>query len=238
MATIRACLFYLFGFVVTPVFFVITVLLWPFSPMTRYWVVTNWSRSLMWALRVLCGIDYRVTGIENIPDRPAIVYSKHQSAWETLALQAIFPPQVYIAKKELLWLPLVGWGMFILSQIFVDRGAGAAARDKMVRDARDRMNKGFWIAIFPEGTRTAPGTRRKYKRGGAELAIALDVPLVPVALNSGEFWPRNTWAKRPGTVTVVIGKPIWPEGRDGVALTEAAETWIEAEVERISSPRG
>lgn len=237
MLAIRSLLFYLIALLTTPLYCLIGVLILPLPPQLRYRIMTQrgWTLITMWVIEHVCGIKYVVEGAENIPDRPAVIYSKHQSAWETMALQFIFPPQVYIAKQELRWLPFFGWGLATISTIFIDRKAGVRSKEKMVAAARNRLDNGFWIVIFPEGTRIAPGRRVKYKKGGAELARALDVPLVPVAHNAGEFWARNSWWKRPGTITVSIGRPVYPEGRDATVLTDVAETWIENEVQRIST---
>ncbi len=190
---------------------------------------------MLFLLRVICGIRYRVLGAEHIPETPSIVLSKHQSAWETLAFQKIFPPQVWVLKKELLRIPFFGWGLAMTSPIAIDRSSGKAALEQVVEQGRDRLKQGFWVVIFPEGTRIAPGKKGKYRIGGAWLATHVDVPVVPVAHNAGEFWGRNSFIKRPGTITVSIGAPIDPGGMDPGDLNVKVEAWIEAEVKRISN---
>ena len=190
---------------------------------------------MLFLLRVICGIEYRVLGAEHIPKKPSIVLSKHQSAWETLAFQKIFPPQVWVLKKELLRIPFFGWGLAMTSPIAIDRSSGKAALEQVVEQGRDRLRQGFWVVIFPEGTRIAPGKKGKYRIGGAWLATHVNVPVVPVAHNAGEFWGRNSFIKRPGTITVSIGAPIDPTGMEPGDLNVLVEAWIEAEVKRISN---
>lgn len=189
---------------------------------------------MLFLLRVICGIKYRILGAEHIPKTPSIVLSKHQSAWETLAFQKIFPPQVWVLKKELLRIPFFGWGLAMTSPIAIDRSSGKAALEQVVEQGMDRLKQGFWVVIFPEGTRIAPGKKGKYRIGGAWLATHTNVQVVPVAHNAGEFWGRNSFIKRPGTITVSIGAPIDPTGMEAGELNAKVEAWIEAEVNRIS----
>lgn len=189
---------------------------------------------MLFFLRKICGIKYRLLGAENIPKTPSIVLSKHQSAWETLAFQKIFPPQVWVLKKELLRIPFFGWGLAMTSPIAIDRSSGKAALEQVVEQGRERLKNGFWVVIFPEGTRIAPGKKGKYRIGGAWLATHTNVPVIPVAHNAGEFWGRNSFIKWPGTITVSIGKPIDPTGMEPGDLNNKVEVWIEAEVKRIS----
>ena len=153
-------------------------------------------------------------GAENIPSTPHIVLSKHSSTWETLALTLFFPPLAYVAKKELLSIPFFGWGFALASPITIDRKAGTDAMHQIAAQGRERFRQGFWIVIYPEGTRIRAGTRSKYKTGGARLAIELGVPILPVAHNAGYLWPKGVFGKRPGTVTISFGKPIPPDGKD------------------------
>jgi 1-acyl-sn-glycerol-3-phosphate acyltransferase len=162
--------------------------------------------------------------------------SKHSSTWETLALNLYFPPLAFVAKKELLSIPFFGWGFALASPITIDRSAGRDAMAQIAEQGRERFAQGFWICIYPEGTRIRAGTRARYKTGGARLALALDTPMLPVAHNAGYLWPKGILGKRPGTITLSIGAPIAPAGRDAATLTREVEEWIEAEVARIGVP--
>jgi 1-acyl-sn-glycerol-3-phosphate acyltransferase len=232
---LRSTLFALFQIVITPVFTVIALLTFPFAPLTRYRIISHWARLNVAAARILCGIRYRVIGSENIPSEPCIILSKHQSAWETMAYQVIFPPQVWVLKRELLRVPFFGWGLAMLSPIAIDRGAATRALKQTLDQGRDRLAKGFSIVIFPEGTRIMPGKRSKFHPGGAWLALQTSTPVLPVAHNAGELWPRNAFFKRPGLITVSIGAPILPQKMSVAELNQRVEQWIEAEMQRIST---
>jgi 1-acyl-sn-glycerol-3-phosphate acyltransferase len=164
---------------------------------------------------------------------PFIVLSKHQSAWETLAFQVIFPRQVWVVKRELLWIPFFGWGLAMLSPIAIDRGAGRRALSQLLEQGRERLARRYCIVIFPEGTRVAPGNRGQYRAGGAWLAVKTATPVLPVAHNAGELWPRHALVKRPGLITVSIGAPIDPRNLTPDELNQRVEEWIEGEVRRI-----
>jgi 1-acyl-sn-glycerol-3-phosphate acyltransferase len=193
-----------------------------------------WVYIAMWLIRYVLGIDYRVLGAENIPKTPCVVFSKHQSAWETIVLQRIFYLASYVYKKELHWLPFFGWGLAALPFVGIDRGAGKDALVQVATRGKQRLSEGYPVVIFPEGTRVAPGAKKRYKIGGAYLAREAGVPAVPVALNSGEFWRRNAFVKRPGTVTLSIGPAIDPAGLSAEDINARVEAWIENEMRRIS----
>ena len=231
---LRSTLFALFQLAVTFVFSFIALATFPFAFATRYRIITAWSRLVMRAVERVCGVRYRVLGAERLPAPPFIVLSKHQSAWETIAFQEIFPLQVWVVKRELLWLPFFGWGLAMLAPIAIDRGSGMRALRQLLEQGRDRLARKLCIVIFPEGTRMAPGTRGEYQSGGAWLASKTAATVVPVALNSGELWPRNAFLKRPGTITVSIGAAIDAKGLTPEEINRKAEDWIEAEVQRIS----
>ena len=233
MLFLRACLFLLFQIVITPVFSIIALLTFPLSRLTRYRIITTWTRLVVGAATLICGIRYRVIGAENIPREPCVILSKHQSAWETMALQIIFPPQVWVMKRELLWIPFFGWGLAMLSPIAIDRGSGSKALRQMAEQGRERLKAGFYIVIFPEGTRVAPGQRRAYHPGGAWLTVKTGALALPVAHNAGEYWRRNAFIKRPGLITVSVGKPVSPEGLSASELNHRIEDWIESEMPKL-----
>lgn len=196
-----------------------------------YW----WGRLNLWGLRVICGIDYRVEGAENIPrDRVMICYMKHTSAWETIAQVVLFPPQAWVHKRELMWIPLLGWALWALDSIHIDRGAGHNAVRQVLDQGKEKLAAGHWVLIFPEGTRMPPGTTRRYGISGALLSKETGVAILPVAHNAGDVWGRNALVKRPGTVIVRIGTPIEPRGRDAVDINAEAQAWIEAQMKEIS----
>ena len=230
---LRSCAFAVFQTVITPFFALVALASFPLAPLVRYRIITQWSRLTLAAARVICGIRYRVLGTENIPREPCVILANHQSAWETLAFQVIFPPQVWVVKRELLWIPFFGWGLAMLSPIAIDRGAGARALRQTLEQGRERLARGFFLVIFPEGTRVAPGERRRYHPGGAWLAIQAAAPVLPVAHNSGTLWPRNAFIKRPGLVTVSIGEAIPTGGAAADALNARVEAWIDQETQRI-----
>jgi len=238
MSTLRSLAFALFQSLLTPLYAVLVVLMFWLPPVPRYRFITGWCWLNLRAARWICGIRHRVVGAENIPPRgePHVVMSKHSSTWETLELNFLFPPLSFVAKKELLSIPFFGWGFTLASPITIDRKAGKDAMAQMAEQGRERLAQGFWIVIYPEGTRIRAGTRARYKTGGARLAIALGIPVVPVAHNAGYLWPKGVLGKRPGTITVSIGKPIHPEGNDMQSLTDRIEDWIENEVARLGSP--
>ncbi|MCQ4145996.1 1-acyl-sn-glycerol-3-phosphate acyltransferase [Vogesella sp. AC12] len=234
MLLIRNLIYWLLVAIVTPLFFLGLFIGAPLPRRTRHVIGESWARLLTWLLWHVIGLRYRVIGAENIVKEPAIICAKHQSGWETLALQEIFPSQVFVAKKELLWIPFFGWGLALTNPITINRSDRANANRLMLEQGTNRKQHGFWISVFPEGTRTRPGEAGKYKLGAARMAKQLDMPLVPVAHNAGEFWPRNAFLKHPGEITLVIGPAIYP--RDDVgpeAMTRQAEAWIEARQREI-----
>ncbi len=206
----------------------VTPLMW------RYRIVKFYPLVNLWLLKVLCGLSYRIEGIENLPDSPAIIFSKHQSTWETLCFIARFPPAAYVAKRELLWIPFFGWGMAALRYITIDRSSGRKAIEKLVIQAKDRLARGLWIIVFPEGTRRPPGASPQYKIGGAVMAVESGALVVPVALNSGEFWPRHSLIKWPGEITLSIGPAIDTIGKKPEQVRAEARQWIEAKMEKIA----
>ena len=227
MTWLRSSLFALALVVVTPPYAIIALLTFPLPRMARYRVISGWSRLMIRMARAILGIDWRVEGREHLPSRPAVILAKHQSAWETMAFQLIFPPQVHVLKRELLWIPFFGWGLALMSPIAINRSRGVSALRAIAKKGRERLEQGFWVVVFPEGTRVRPGERRPYQLGGAWLAAAAGAPVVPVAHNAGLVWPRNSFLKRPGTVTIRIGPAIESANRDPKAVNELAEKWIE-----------
>ena len=233
MVFLRSLIFLLLQILITPLFTLLALLSFPFHPITRYRIISGWALTVMWLLRVLCGIRMEVRGVENIPKEPCIVLCKHQSAWETIALQKVFPPQVWVLKRELLWLPFFGWGLAMTSPIAIKRSDGREAMKQLLRQGKERLETGFCVVIFPEGTRIPYGKRSKYKIGGSLLGAHCGAPVVPVAHNAGKLWGRNSFIKHPGVITMSIGTPINPAGLKAEEINQQVEQWIEAEVERL-----
>jgi 1-acyl-sn-glycerol-3-phosphate acyltransferase len=233
---IRAILFTVFQLVVTPLYAALMLATFWLPRVPRYRIAAHWCRTVAWGARLICGIRWRAEGVERIPSTPHVVMSKHSSTWETLSLGIYLPPLAFVAKKELLKLPFFGWGFALASPITIDRKAGRDAMEQMAEQGRERFAQGFWIVVYPEGTRIRAGTRAKYKTGGARLAIALGVPILPVAHNAGWLWPKGVFGKRPGEITVVFGPPIPSQGKDPATLTAEVEAWIEGEVARLPVP--
>lgn len=226
MIFLRSLLFLLVKALMTIPFSLITLMTFPFPPLARYRVIARWSAIVNWLSRVIVGITYRVEGIENLPAEPAVILSKHQSAWETIVFQQIFPPLSFVLKKNLLYIPFFGWGLALFSPIAIDRGAGREALKQIETQGRARLKTGFWVLIFPEGTRVAPGEACRFQVGGAWLAVKAGVPVVPVAHNAGRFWPKNGFLKYPGEIVVKIGKPIPTSGRKAAQVLAESENWI------------
>ena len=208
----------------------------PLSYPKRYWWTSRWNVFVLWSLRVICGVRHEVRGMENLPDAPAVLLSKHQSAWETIFyVIQMTRPLVFVFKKELTYIPFFGWGIGLLRMIPIDRKKGRDAFAQVLEQGRQRLASGQWIMMFPEGTRTAVGSQGKYKAGGSRLAVETGTLVVPIAVNSGECWPKGSFIKKPGTIIVSIGKPIAPGAMTAAEMNERVENWIESEM-RVISP--
>lgn len=198
----------------------------PYEWLTR--VANAWGKSVLFFLKAICGLGYRVEGIENFPANNAIVFCKHQSAWETIALRALLPPaQTWVLKRELIRIPIFGPALSAFDPIAIDRSAGRRAVKQLLSEGQRSLDKGRWIVIFPEGTRVAPGERRRYAIGGALLAEKSGRPVVPIAHNAGVFWGRRSLAKYPGVIDLVVGPCIPAKGRAAADILADAEQWIE-----------
>jgi 1-acyl-sn-glycerol-3-phosphate acyltransferase len=200
----------------------------------QFAMARTWAKLLLFVLSRLCGLRYVVEGREHIPAGNHIVMSNHTSAWETVAQFLIFPPQVWVLKRELLWIPFVGWGLKLLRPIAINRGEGHRAVNQVIDQGKARLADGLWIIIFPEGTRVVAGETRKFGVSGAMLSIASGKSLVPLSHNAGTFWPRRGFLKKPGTIRVVIGKPIEPAGKNPRELNEEVKQAIESGLARIA----
>ncbi len=204
----------------------------PFPRAAIQGFVRAWTHGLRWVMRRLVGIRFEARGTDNLPQGPCVIAAKHQSAWDTFAFYLLLEDPVYVMKIELMRLPVWGWYARKAGMVGVDRKAGAAALKRMVRDAGAALDEGRQVIVFPEGTRTAPGARRPYHPGIAALAAARDVPIIPVAINSGLFWARHSVVKRPGTIVMHILEPM-PRGLPRKAFMAELESRIETATERL-----
>ena len=233
---IRSCIFW-FGFALSTVVIGSAVIIaFLLESDTRVRIAKYWGHVNMWLLKVICKLDYVVEGREHVGDRNAIVFCKHQSTWETIALHDIIPLGRWVFKRELMRVPFFGWALACTDPIAIDRAAGRAAVKQLVERGKEKLERGKWINIFPEGTRSAPGAEPKYKMGGAILAAESGYPVLPVAHNAGEYWPRHSFIKWPGTITVSIGPYIESEGRKAEEIMEDARGWIENRMKEIGNP--
>ncbi|MBE0509520.1 MAG: 1-acyl-sn-glycerol-3-phosphate acyltransferase [Chromatiales bacterium] len=236
MAHLRAIAFYI-GIYSMIVIIVLFSPLFIFTPHRwRYFYMTRWGRFAIWWLRITCRLDFRVEGREHIPrDTTCIIMANHQSAWETIVMQQLLPRHTWVLKRELLWLPFFGWGLALMFPIAIDRKGGKKALKQVIQQGIDRLKRGLWIVIFPEGTRLPPGSKHRYAIGGAMLAEKSGHPVLPVCHNAGEFWPKDNFTKRPGTITLVIGPAINPAGLRAKEINEQVEQWINTTYRRITS---
>lgn len=235
MLALRSAVFLTFQVVTVVPYAFLCLLCAPLPLPWRYRVTLGWPLLVLWAARAMLGVRHRVLGADNLPDGPAILLSKHQSTWETFFLVTWMPRELcFVFKRELLWVPFFGWGIGLLDMIHIDRSRGNDAFEDVVRQGVRKLAEGRWIIMFPEGTRTAPGTTPRYKTGGARFAVRTGAPVVPIAVNSGEVWPRRAFLIRPGLITVSIGPPIAAAGRLPDQVNADVQTWIEREMRRIS----
>jgi 1-acyl-sn-glycerol-3-phosphate acyltransferase len=235
LTLVRSALFNALFFFFTALCVLGGMLLLPFPRRWARRYVKGWSYLILWLLRVVCGIRLRVTGMENLPPGPAVIAAKHQSAFDTVVWLALLPDPVYVLKQELLRIPVWGTLARKYGAVAVDRAGGASALKRMVREASAAAAEGSQIIIFPEGTRTVPGQRVPYLPGVVALGAAVGRPIVPVATDSGMFWGKRAFAKRPGTLTVAILPPL-PQGLPRAALLARMQDVIETESERLLPP--
>ncbi|MCK5093036.1 MAG: 1-acyl-sn-glycerol-3-phosphate acyltransferase [Gammaproteobacteria bacterium] len=234
LAFIRTVLFYILDILVLMLMTISVVLMFLFPVRVRYRIAALWPRFSIWWLSVICGVKYEIQGFENIPDQPVIIMCKHSSTWETMAMQGLFPPQAWIVKRELFWVPVFGWALYMINPIAIDRSKGRRAMEQLLDQGANRLDQGFNVAIFPEGTRIDAGKKGKYKIGGALLAEKTGAPVVPVAHNAGYFWPKHGFSKKPGHIKMIIGEPIDTKGMSASQINQRVEEWIESRVAKIS----
>lgn len=238
MIFIRSFLFATFLLIFTPFWSVLCMVSFPFlSPENRYNFIGIWNKTVIWFLWHICGIQYEIRGMEYIQavlDKPVVILSKHQSAYETIAYITLLPKQLcFVFKRELLWIPFFGWALALLKMIHINRANKQTAALSVASQGRKRLSEGKWIMLFPEGTRTPRGSTKPYRKGGARLASATEAFVIPIAHNAGTCWPKNSFLKIPGTVIFSIGPAISSAGKSGEALQQEVENWIETEMRTI-----
>ena len=235
MLFLRSLLFYIGQIISTILIAPVGVIAFPLDFKKRYYLITRWAVFNLWWLKICCNVTYEILGKENIPKKPCIVMCKHQSAFETLALQRIFIPQVWILKKELLQIPIYGWGLASMQPIAINRDSSIKSFKQIADQGCERLEKGYWVIIFPEGTRVAPNKKKKYLSGGGMLAEKSGARIVPVAHNAGRLWPRNSMIKKPGLITIKIGPVMESKNKTAKEITNNVENWIEKTVGELPS---
>ena len=234
MIYIRSLLYSIGQILSAALVFLTALACYPFvSRRTLDKVIVQWAVFNIWSLDKICGTKHRIEGLENLPDEPSIVIANHQSAWETLAFQLIFPAQSYLLKRELLWIPIFGWGLAMNRPIAIDRSKKSRALDTLIKEGTARLEEGRWLVIFPEGSRMPPGEPGTFQAGGAMLAVRTGRAVIPVAHNAGVCWPKRGFLKQPGVIDVCIGSPIDAAGLKTRELNAAVETWITERLETL-----
>lgn len=199
----------------------------------RYYLITRWSHFFIFWAKAVAGLEYSVEGLENLPSQNAIVLSNHQSMWETIFMQVLLPEQSWVLKKELLYIPVFGWGLALIEPIAINRKQFNSVK-ALIHQGKKRLQQGRWVVIFPEGTRVAPHAVRRFSRSGAALAKATAFPIVPIAHNAGDFWPKGYLIKKTGTIKVVIGSLIDTKNKTADEINALAEKWIRSEISGLN----
>ncbi|GAB4391859.1 MAG: 1-acyl-sn-glycerol-3-phosphate acyltransferase [Gammaproteobacteria bacterium] len=231
---IRSSLFALAFWVITIVHAVLSMFTFGMPFNWRYYFITRWSVMVVWLAKQVCGIDYKIEGLENLPKQEAaIIFCKHQSTWETLALQTFLPPLTFVLKRELLWVPFFGWALALLEPIAINRKAGSKAIKQIIKQGKRCLAKKRWVVIFPEGTRIAPRRQHRFAKGGSLFAAQAGVSVIPIAHNAGSFWPRRGFVKQPGQIVVKIGPAIITLGKSPEQINQEAKEWIDNTMQDI-----
>ena len=234
MLLLRSLVFQFYFFASVGIASMSIFFMWPFPFSIRSSIAKYWGKSMLWVGRAVCGLDYVIEGEENIPNVPSVIMIKHTTVFETYTQLAVFPPQTWVVKRELLWIPMFGWGLAAMRPIAINRSAGHTAVTQVIEQGRDRLGKGIWITVFPEGTRMPAGQTRKFGVSGAALAKDVQCPIIPVAHNAGDLWPRRGLKKKPGMIRFCIGPPIDPGERTPKEINLIVQDWIETKMKEIS----
>lgn len=235
MQTFRSAIFFSLMVLSAVVIAIPAVLTYPLPFNKRYAFIRLFARFNIWSLDKICNLKCVIKGQENIPDQASVILCKHQSTWETFALQLVFPPQIWVLKKALLRVPFFGWGLAMLEPIAINRSEKKQAMQQIIEQGQERLNNGRWVVLFPEGTRIAPGIPTRFMSGGARLAEHSKKLVVPVAHNAGEFWPKHGFTKKPGTITLSVLPAIDPEGKSATEINRLAQEAVEQEMQNITT---
>jgi 1-acyl-sn-glycerol-3-phosphate acyltransferase len=230
---VRFILFNVFSWLTVIPFAVMVMVAWPFGHRIAYVFARQWALVVLWLAKWICGLRYRVEGVDNIPEKSCVFFVKHSSSFETFGALALFPRNCWVLKRELLWVPFFGWALIPLDSIAIDRSKGSAAVSQVVTQGTERLQRGINVVVFPEGTRMPPGTTKRYGISGTLLAQESRSLIVPIAHNAGYYWPRRGMGIIPGEIVVTIGKPVDPAGRDLREVNREIQAWVEGEVERL-----
>ena len=229
-------LFFIYIFMSMVIFSLIVILALAFPFSVRYQLGQWWVSSVLFMAKLCCGIKYEIEGLEHLPkNQAAVVLSKHQSAWETMALRQFLPQQVSLLKRSLLWIPFGGWALATLKPIAINRNNQKEALKILINQGSEALKEGLWVIIFPEGTRAAPREHKKFSAGGALLAHKNACPIIPLAHNAGSVWPRYSFLKYPGIIKVKIGPAIKVEGKKAREINTEAEEWIKQAMNEIEA---
>ena len=233
---IRSACFWVPAFFVTIPYMLFVNVLIVVPYVRRYKIMRSWNHIILWWMKVTCGLSFKIEGKENIPDYPVVVMAKHQSTYETIALTIMLPPMSWVAKKELLKIPVFGWALFMMNPIAIDRNAGRKAVEQIIEQGGKRFEQGISVMVFPEGTRVKPGETVRYKKGGFILAESINADILPVAHNAGDFWSKGSWIKWPGEITFSFGEVIKNNGQTHNELMKTTQDWIQTESDRLYKP--
>ena len=229
MIKLRSILFYFGQAISTIPFLFVSLFALLFSAQTRSKMIAGWAKFVIWWLKITCNLSHKTSGLERIPDQPCVFACAHQSTWETISTQTFLPPLAWVLKKELLKIPFFGWGLWATGPIAIDRANRKKALDQVIEQGIEKFKEGRYVLIFPEGTRTVYGKKGRYKKGAAQLAIAANVPIVPVAHNAGKFWSTTSPWIKPGVIDCIFGPAISITGKTDQEITHEIQTWIEAQ---------
>lgn len=234
MLFLRSLLYFLGSLLVLIILVTITLTLFPAPLRVRYAILVNWSKFCIWWLCITLNIKLKIIGKENIPKTPCVIISNHQSVWESIGLQTIYPYQTWVLKQELLWIPIFGWGLAMLKPIVINRGEKLKALKKVIKQGTEKIAEGIFVVIFPEGTRQPYGQLGEYQKGGVSIAKKANVDISPVYHNAGKVWPKGSFIKYPGTITVAVGKPISTIGKSTTILIKEVKDWTQEAAKNIA----